>query len=109
MQAFIGQHLNAIRIEPDITLLLEYSEPDQGGTRLLHRFYISRNKEIEIETGYSHDRKFQRRRIEEKDVPQKVFNDALDWVTQQMECLPSGKIFDVLKIFKKRIGDVLDK
>ncbi len=101
MHAFTGQHLDTIRIEPNITLLLEYSEPDQGGTRLLQRFYISINKEVEIETGYSHDINFQRKRIAVQEVPRKVFDDALDWITQQLECRPSGRILNVLITFKR--------
>jgi hypothetical protein len=98
---FSGQHLDSIRIEPDITLMLEYSEPDQGGTRLLQRFYISHDKEVEVEVGYSHDESFQRKQLPVKDVPQQVFEDASDWVTQQLECLPSGRILDVLKRFQE--------
>lgn len=97
---FSGQHLDSIQIEPDITLMLEYSEPDQGGTRLLQRFYISQNKEVEVASGYSHDENFQRKRVSGKDVPEQVFDDALDWITRQLECSPSGRILDVLKNFQ---------
>lgn len=100
MQAFAGQHLDLIRIEPNIILLLEYSEPDQGGTRLLQRFYISKNKEVEIKTGYSCDKSFQSKKITLQEVPRKVLDDALGWVNQQLNCLPSGRILDVLNIFK---------
>ena len=104
MQRSSDQHLDTIKIEPDITLLLEYSEPDQGGTLLLQRFYISQNKGVEIETGYSHDANFQRRRIPRKEVPQHVFNDALDWIAQQMKCTPSGKLLEILNGFRKAIS-----
>jgi len=104
MQDFSHQHLNSISIKPDITLLLEYSEPDQGGTRLLHRFCISQNGEIAVETGYSHEDDFQKSRASVGEVPQQVFNDALDWITQQLEYSPSGGILDVLKGFQKTIS-----
>lgn len=52
MQNLEHQHLDSIGIHPDVTLLLEYSEPDQGGTRLSHRFRIFQNKEVEVDIGY---------------------------------------------------------
>lgn len=106
MQTFVGQHLDSIRIEPDITLFLEYSEPDQGGTRLLHRFYISQDKEIVVEDGYAHDERFQKEKIPAEEVPQQVLKDALDWITQQLESAPSGRIRDVLKSFESTISSL---
>ena len=106
MQDFSYQHLNSIRIEPDITLLLEYSEPDQGGTRLLHRFYIYQNRNVQTEVGYSHDERFQRKAISIEEVPRRVFSDALVWIAQQLECVPSGRILAVLNGFQETLSSL---
>lgn len=104
MNNFANQHLDSIRIQPNVTLLVEYSEPDQGGTRLLHRFYISQNREIDIESGYINDAKFQKKRIPLKDVPQQVCDDVLGWIDQQLQCRPADGLIKALNGFKELLG-----
>ena len=104
MKNFTHQHFDSIRIESDSTLLLEYSEPDQGGTRLLHRFRIFHNKVIEVEIGYLHDADFEKKRIPIQEVPQRIFQDALDWITQQIQCATSDRLVQILNDFREIIS-----
>lgn len=106
MQDFTGQRLDAIRIEPDVVLFLEYSEPDQGGTRLLQRFYISLNKLVEVETGYSHEEKYISRYEPITELPSQVSKDSLEWIARQLETSPTGKLQNVLKRFQKAITSI---
>ncbi len=106
MQNLEHQHLDSIGIHPDVTLLLEYSEPDQGGTRLSHRFRIFQNKEVEVDIGYLHAADFQKKRISIQDVPQRVFDDALDWIAQQLQCAPAGGLLKALNSFQEIIPTI---
>lgn len=106
MQKFTDQHLDSIKIEPDI-LILEYSEPDQGGTVLLHRFRIFKNKHVELETGYRHDINLQKNRVFITDIPQRVFKDALDWIVQQLQCGSSERLFHYLIAFREVVMEFL--
>lgn len=106
MDAFSNKHLDSIGIQPDAMLILEYSEPDQGGTLLLHRYYISQKKEVSVEIGYSHDEHLRRKVISVEDVPKQIFYDALDWISQQLECKPSGRVLDVLTGLKKTLSSL---
>lgn len=103
MNSFTYQHLDSIRIEPSKTLTLEYSEPDQGGTRLLHRFRINSSKEVEIESGYVADTDFITKRVPAREVPSRIWDDALSWIDQQVQRAPAGELFHLLTYFKRLI------
>ena len=106
MQEFIYQNLNSIKILPGM-LVLEYSEPDQGGTVLLHRFYIYENKKVEVKTGYLHDASLQKKRVSIRDVPQRVLKDALNWINQQLQCALSEGLQYLLINFREIVSEVL--
>ncbi len=84
MDSFDNSHLDGISLEQSgEALRIDYSEPDQGGTRLVHRFRIFRNRNAEIEYGYAHDTNLQKNTVSLQDVPTRIFNDALNWIAQQ--------------------------
>ena len=108
MKIFTYQHLNSIQIEPD-AVILEYSEPDQGGTVLLHRFRIFKNRGAERETGYRHDAELQKQGLSIAEVPQRVFKDALDWINQQMQCTSSEGLLHVLSSLREVVVESLER
>ncbi len=106
MKQFTYQHLDVIRIEPDRAIALHYSEPDQGGTRLQHRFRILQNNEVEVESGYAHDGDFKKRRLLPGEIPRRVIEDALNWIDVQMQCSPSGNLVNILRGFRETISSL---
>lgn len=101
MRSFNYQDLTSIRLESSNALILEYTEPDQGGTRLLHRFRIGANKEIEMGSGYSSDDiESTTKRVMPEEVPPRVWNDALNWIDQQLVCGPAEELGQKLAYFK---------
>ena len=106
MNSFTQQHLDSIRIEPSKTLTLEYSEPDQGGTRLLNRFRILDSKEVEVESGYNADTDFTTKRVPSREVPRRIWDDALNWIDQQFQCAPTGGLLQLLTYFKRHILEI---
>jgi hypothetical protein len=103
MNSFKYQHLDSIGIEPSKILTLVYSEPDQGGTRLLYRFRFFADKKIEVRSGYNMDADCTTKRLLFKEVPQRIWDDALNWINQQLECAPAGGLLQILTCFKSLI------
>ena len=102
MQGFTYQELKSITVEPD-TLILEYSEPDQGGTILLHRFCISQDNNVTIQTGYIHETTRQENHVLISDVPQRVLKDAIQWINHQISCVGSQHLCQLLRSFQETI------
>jgi hypothetical protein len=84
MERFNYQHLDGLTLEADkAAIRIDYSEPDQGGTRLLHRFRIFVDGHVERENGYAGDRKLQTKEIKRDAVPARVIADAMSWIREQ--------------------------
>jgi len=91
-----------------ISLVLDYSEPDQGGTRLCFRFRIPLSDELpsSLETGYSCEGYKNKEIIEIDDIPDQVLNDAKDLLIKQIKMTKNtGKkdLYDILNKFRERI------
>ncbi|MEI8353648.1 MAG: hypothetical protein WCG22_03980 [Lentisphaerota bacterium] len=84
MARFDYQHLDGLTLEAEkAAIRIDYSEPDQGGTRLLHHFRIFMDGHVERENGYAGDTKLQTKEIERNAVPARVIADALSWIREQ--------------------------
>lgn len=101
MDLFIYQHLDSVKIDPSKALILEYSEPDQGGTRLMHRFRICANMGIEVHSGYVGDVDLKKENVLVTEIPRRIWGDALNWIDQQLQCSPTGALRDFLILFKR--------
>jgi hypothetical protein len=107
MEQFDYQHLDGLTLEAiGCALRLDYSEPDQGGTRLLHRFRIPIKGAIEIESGYTYDPSLSKREIAFAEIPPRVIQDAIVWLKQQHGyALSTGNsaIAETIAKFQERI------
>ena len=107
MEQFDYQHLDGLTLEAiGCALRLDYSEPDQGGTRLLHRFRIPIKGAIEIESGYAYDPSLSKREIAFAEIPPRVIQDAIVWLKQQHGyALSTGNsaIAETIEKFQERI------
>lgn len=73
MERFDYQHLDGVTIEPrGPALRLDYSEPDQGGTRLMIQFRIPTSGQPVQLSGYAFDPKLRERIISFAEIPPRV-------------------------------------
>ena len=85
MELFDYQHLDGVTIEAEgPALRLDYSEPDQGGTRLMIRFRIPCSGQPAQLSGYAHDPQLREREISFADIPPRVLTDATVWIQEQI-------------------------
>jgi hypothetical protein len=86
MEKFDYQHLDGFTLEAEnAAIRIDYSEPDQGGTRLLHRFRFFANGRINRENGYAGDSELQTKDIGRDAVPPRVLSDGTSWIEQQTQ------------------------
>ena len=86
MDRFDYQHLDGLTLEPRYgAIRIDYSEPDQGGTRLLIRFRIYVDGRIERDSGYAHDSELRTEAIDRSKLPSRVIDDGLTWVQEQIK------------------------
>ena len=83
-------HLDGLAIdETDGVLLVGYSEPDQGGTRLLlcYRVPVKGPREAQpwLESGYTFDMELSRHTMPWEDMPSRLKTDAERWLVEQIE------------------------
>jgi hypothetical protein len=70
-------------------LVLDYSDPDQGGTQLQFKFRINYSESTEskfkttLEVGYAHEKEHSVEEITLNQFPQIVIEDALTWLREQ--------------------------
>ncbi len=86
------QHLDRISIDASTAeLCLDYSEPEQGGTRLLYSFRIpsaagrQRVEEPTVTTGYAHDDHLTCQALAWRSLPLRVRRDATNWLVGQCD------------------------
>ncbi len=85
MKRFDYQHLDGVTIEAEgPALRLDYSEPDQGGTRLMIQFRIPCSGQPAQLSGYAHDPQLREREISFADIPPRVLTDATTWIQEQI-------------------------
>ena len=65
-------------------LILDYFDPDQGGTRLSFRYTISLKGETWLATGYGLEEGRMGKEIAYEDVPKDVLQDASHWVKSNL-------------------------
>jgi hypothetical protein len=84
---------NGISLAPDgRELTLDYSDPDQGGTRLCFRYVITPQSSPRLITGYAHESHRSPREISYDQIPQDVFSDAQHWLKSNLDLArASGK------------------
>ena len=66
-------------------LVLDYSDPDQGGTRLRFRYVISRKVLPRLITGYGPDIGYTGEEIGYYQIPPDVLGDAREWLKSKAE------------------------
>src|SRR5262245_29829030 len=83
-------HLDRIGIDGSSAMLcVDYSQQDQGGTRLLLQFRVPRRAGSApgqlpiLQEGYAHDAKLRERPLLWQDLPDRVRSEATAWLTQQ--------------------------
>jgi hypothetical protein len=80
-------------------LVLDYSDPDQGGTRLFFRYFVSRSTLPRRVTGYGPEIQGAGKEIKYEELPQDVVCDACDWLRSNIEAARSGnkeQLFGIL-------------
>lgn len=81
-----------ITLAPDgRELTLDYSDPDQGGTKLCFRYAISLQSPPKLVTGYAHETDRSEREIGYNQIPQDVLRDAHDWLIFNLEIARASK------------------
>jgi hypothetical protein len=66
-------------------LVLDYSDPDQGGTRLCFRYIISLDEHPRIVTGYGPEISYAGKKISFREIPPDVLQDASNWIEDNLE------------------------
>jgi hypothetical protein len=102
MDQFNYQHFDGIIIEgSNGAIRVEYTEPDQGGTRLLIHFRFFLSGEVEQDSGYSFDEKLKTDSIRWNEVPRRVVCDTIGWIEeQQKSALDNKNLIDALNRFE---------
>ena len=102
MEQFDYQHFDGIIIEgSNGSIRVEYTEPDQGGTRLLIHFRFYLNGNVERDSGYSFDDKLKTDSITWEKIPTRVIADTLGWIDEQLKSgLKNQNLIDALNRFK---------
>ena len=73
-------------------LTLDYSDPDQGGTKICYRYVVALRFPPRLITWYAHEGSNSEREIGYDQIPADVFRDALDWLRSNAEIArASGK------------------
>jgi len=73
-------------------LTLDYSDPDQGGTKICYRYVVALRFPPTLITWYAHEDRNSGREIGYDQIPADVVRDALDWLRSNAEIArASGK------------------
>jgi hypothetical protein len=79
-------HFDGITLAPGgQELILEYSDPDQGGTRLRYRYLISLTAPPRLVTGYGPEIGTSGDEIGYQEIPEDVLCDGRDWLRSNVE------------------------
>lgn len=86
MESLDYQHLDGLSLESErASMRVDYSEPDQGGTRLMIQFRIPLSGQPSQISGYAHDSELTEREILFTEIPHRVLADARHWIQDQLE------------------------
>lgn len=107
MERFDYQHLDGLALESELCALrIDYSEPDQGGTRLMIAFRFYLDGRIEEISGYVQDRVHRTKAIGREKIPPRVLSDCSAWL-QEQERLAGARLNlkDILGRFERLLTD----
>jgi hypothetical protein len=71
-------------------MLLDYADPDQGGTRLYFRYVILPNASPRMATGYAGPGVGPESEIADREIPKDVVEDACAWLENNMKVAREG-------------------
>jgi hypothetical protein len=100
---------DGIALAPDgRELILEYADPDQGGTKLCFRYIISLDSSPKLLIGYSYEIDRSEREIGYDEIPQDVFNNAHDWLVSNLETATKSNKDALVQILTKYL-EIVDR
>src|SRR5258708_3518321 len=86
MRDYHHSHFEGASIAPDgQSLLLDYFDHDQGGTRLCFRYIIPLHASPRLITGYAHEDSRSETEIRFGTIPRHVLSEAQGWLTWNSE------------------------
>jgi len=107
---------NGISIESSPpAIVLDYSDPDQGGTILLFKykipFNLQENTLIELEYHYRHENTKSHKKMEIFETPKQIYSDTIEWIEKQLLNANTSKnleLYDNIKKIKDKLMKIVE-